>query len=82
MGKIERRVLGAALLGAIAMLAVVGFGRSEHAETPPPRAVPVAVDSPYRATSWVVVGPQTVGVSAKSDLTPSFPDPIGGSGNS
>ena len=30
MGKIERRVLAAALLGAVAMFGVVGFTRGEH----------------------------------------------------
>jgi hypothetical protein len=52
MGKIERRVLAAALLGAIAMFGVVGFTRGEHAETPA-QGVPVSVDSHYRVTSWV-----------------------------
>jgi hypothetical protein len=52
MGKIERRVLAAALLGAVAMFGVVGFTRGEHVETPA-QGVPVSVDSHYRVTSWV-----------------------------
>ena len=52
MGRIERRVLGAALLGAVAMFGVVGFTRGEQAATPA-QGVPVTVDSHYRVTSWV-----------------------------
>ncbi|WP_290050727.1 hypothetical protein [Amycolatopsis solani] len=52
MGKIERRVLAAALLGAMAMFGVVGFARGESAATPA-QGVPVAADSHYRVTSWV-----------------------------
>jgi hypothetical protein len=52
MGRIERRVLVAALLGAVAMFGAVGFSRGEPAETPA-QGVPVAVDSHYRVTSWV-----------------------------
>ncbi|MEV6619358.1 hypothetical protein AB0M83_00930 [Amycolatopsis sp. NPDC051106] len=52
MGKIERRVLAAALLGAVAMFGVVGFTRGEGS-TAPAQGVPVAVDSHYRVTSWV-----------------------------
>ena len=52
MGKIERRVLAAALLGAVAMFGVVGFTRGEQTETPA-QGVPVSVDSHYRVTSWV-----------------------------
>ncbi|MET8993976.1 hypothetical protein [Amycolatopsis sp. Hca4] len=52
MGRIERRVLVAALLGAVAMFGAVGFTRGEAVETPA-QGVPVAVDSHYRVTSWV-----------------------------
>jgi hypothetical protein len=52
MGKTERRVLAAALLGAVAMFGVVGFTRGEETATPA-LGVPVAVDSHYRVTSWV-----------------------------
>ncbi len=52
MGRIERRVLVAALLGAIAMFGVVGFARGAPSETPA-QGVPVTVDSHYRVTSWV-----------------------------
>ena len=52
MGKIERRVLAAALLGAFAMLGVVGFTRGEESAAPA-QGVPVAADSHYRVTSWV-----------------------------
>ncbi|MEV6449200.1 hypothetical protein [Amycolatopsis sp. NPDC051716] len=52
MGRIERRVLVAALLGAVAMFGAVGFSRGAPAETPA-QGVPVAVDSHYRVTSWV-----------------------------
>jgi hypothetical protein len=34
MGKIERRVLAAALLGAVAMFGVVGFTRGEGSRSP------------------------------------------------
>ncbi|MEV4050963.1 hypothetical protein AB0J55_07215 [Amycolatopsis sp. NPDC049688] len=51
MGRIERRVLVAALLGAIATFGVVGFTRGEAAETPA-QGVPVSADSHYRVTSW------------------------------
>jgi hypothetical protein len=52
MGKIERRVLAAALLGAVAMFGVVGFTRGEAAVSPA-QGVPVTADSHYRVTSWV-----------------------------
>ncbi|MEU7788587.1 hypothetical protein [Amycolatopsis sp. NPDC049159] len=52
MGKIERRVLAAALLGAVAMFGVVGFARGGSAVTPA-QGVPVTADSHYRVTSWV-----------------------------
>jgi hypothetical protein len=52
MGRIERRVLVAALLGAIATFGVVGFARGGSAETPA-QGVPVPADSHYRVTSWV-----------------------------
>ncbi|WIY04633.1 hypothetical protein QRX60_12570 [Amycolatopsis mongoliensis] len=52
MSKIERRVLAAALLGAVAMFGVVGFARGEESAAPA-QGVPVAADSHYRVTSWV-----------------------------
>ncbi|MEU5258369.1 hypothetical protein [Amycolatopsis sp. NPDC021455] len=52
MGRIERRVLAAALLGAVAMFGVVGFTRGEQTTTPA-LGVPVTVNSHYRVTSWV-----------------------------
>jgi len=52
MGRIERRVLVAALLGALATFGAVGFARSEPAETPA-QGVPVTADYHYRVTSWV-----------------------------
>ncbi|MCR6487074.1 hypothetical protein M8542_30015 [Amycolatopsis sp. OK19-0408] len=52
MGKIERRVLVAALLGAVAMFGVVGVARGEGTAAPA-QGVPVAADSHYRVTSWV-----------------------------
>lgn len=52
MGKIERRVLAAALLGAVAMFGVVAFTRGEGSVAPA-QGVPVAADSHYRVTSWV-----------------------------
>jgi hypothetical protein len=54
MGRIERRVLVAALLGAVAMFGAVGFTRGEPAETPA-QGVPVSADSHYRVTSRVGV---------------------------
>jgi hypothetical protein len=59
MGKIERRVLAAALLGAVAMFGVVGFTRGEQAGTPA-AGVPVTADSHYRVTSWTGTGIETV----------------------
>ena len=50
MGRIERRVLAAALLGAVAMFGVVGFARGEGTATPA-LGVPVAVEG----TSFMVV---------------------------
>ncbi|MDQ7809872.1 hypothetical protein Q5425_39625 [Amycolatopsis sp. A133] len=52
MGRIERRVLVAALLGAVAMFGVVGFARGGPAETPA-QGVPVTADYHYRVTSWI-----------------------------
>lgn len=52
MGKIERRVLVAALLGAVAMFGVVGFTRGEEAAAPA-LGVPVAADPHHRVISWV-----------------------------
>ncbi|WP_410563172.1 hypothetical protein [Amycolatopsis sp. cmx-4-61] len=66
MGRIERRVLVAALLGAVAMFGAVGFTRGEPAESPA-QGVPVAVDSHYRVTSWV-------GTSAEVVAQPGTPD--------
>jgi hypothetical protein len=74
MGKIEQRVLGAALLGALAMLGVVGFTRHEPAPVPAQRAVPVAVDSHDRVTSSA----ETAVWQAKFELTRSAPNPGGG----
>ena len=52
MDKIERRMLAAALLGAVAMFGVVGFTRGEAAVSPA-QGVPITADSHYRVTSWV-----------------------------
>ncbi|MGV9362823.1 hypothetical protein [Amycolatopsis sp. NPDC003731] len=52
MGRIERRVLVAALLGALAMFGFAGFTRDAQPETPA-QGVPVTADSHYRVTSWV-----------------------------
>ncbi|MEU0529339.1 hypothetical protein [Amycolatopsis tolypomycina] len=52
MGRIERRVLVAALLGALATFGAVGFARSEPAGVPA-QGVPVTADYHYRVTSWV-----------------------------
>ncbi len=52
MGRIERRVLVAALLGAVAMFGAVGFTRDAPSATPA-QGVPVTADSHYRVTSWV-----------------------------
>jgi len=71
MGKIERRVLGAALLGALAMLGIVGFTRHEPAPAPVQRAVPVAVDSHDRVT----VTTETAVWQAKFELIRSAPNP-------
>jgi hypothetical protein len=59
MVKIERRVLTAALLGAVAMFGVVGFARGEGSVAPA-QGVPVAADSHYRVTSWVGTGTRVV----------------------
>ncbi|MEV7039922.1 hypothetical protein [Amycolatopsis sp. NPDC051061] len=59
MVKIERRVLTAALLGAVAMFGVVGFARGEGSVAPA-QGVPVAADSHYRVTSWVGTGTKVV----------------------
>jgi hypothetical protein len=67
MGKIERRVLAAALLGAVAMFGVVGFTRGGQAETPA-AGVPVAVDSHYRVTSWTGTATETVVVPQNPDF--------------
>ncbi len=66
MGRIERRVLVAALLGAIAAFGVVGFARGESAETPA-QGVPVSVDSHYRVTSWVGTPAEVVVQQGNSD---------------
>ncbi|MFB9684593.1 hypothetical protein [Amycolatopsis plumensis] len=52
MGRIERRVLVAALLGAVTMFGAVGFARGGASETPA-QGVPVPADYHYRVTSWV-----------------------------
>ncbi|UOZ08800.1 hypothetical protein [Amycolatopsis sp. WQ 127309] len=67
MGKIERRVLAAALLGAVAMFGVVGFTRGENAETPA-QGVPVTVDSHYRVTSWDGTAAETVALQETPDF--------------
>ncbi|RSD19911.1 hypothetical protein [Amycolatopsis eburnea] len=67
MGKIERRVLAAALLGAIAMFGVVGFARVGSAAAPA-QGVPVAVDSHYRVTSWVGTPAEVVVRQGNSDF--------------
>ncbi len=67
MGRIERRVLVAALLGAVAMFGAVGFSRGEPAETPA-QGVPVAVDSHYRVTSWVGTPAEVVAQQGNPDF--------------
>ncbi|WP_410628089.1 hypothetical protein [Amycolatopsis sp. cmx-8-4] len=67
MGKIEQRVLAAALLGAVAMFGVVGFTRGENAETPA-QGVPVTVDSHYRVTSWDGTAAETVALQGTPDF--------------
>lgn len=74
MGKIERRVLGAALLGALAMLGAVGFTRHEPDPAPAQRAVPVVVGSHDRVTGTA----ETAVWQAKIELTRSAPNPGGG----
>ncbi len=74
MGKIERRVLMAAMLGALAMLGVVGFTRHEPDPAPLQRAVPVAVGSHDRVTASA----ETVVWQAKTELARSAADPGGG----
>jgi len=74
MGKIEQRVLGAALLGALAMLGVVGFTRHEPAPAPVQRAIPVAVDSHDRVT----ITAETAVWQAKFELTHAAPRSGGG----
>ena len=67
MGKIERRVLAAALLGAFAMFGVVGFTRGEESAAPA-QGVPVAADSHYRVTSWVGTPAEVVVQQGNSDF--------------
>ena len=67
MGKIERRVLGAALLGAVAMFGVVGLARGEETAAPA-LGVPVAADSHYRVTSWVGTPMEVVVQQGNSDF--------------
>jgi hypothetical protein len=67
MGKIERRVLAAALLGAVAMFGVVGLTRSGQAETPA-AGVPVTAGSHYRVTSWTGTGTETVVLQETPDF--------------
>lgn len=71
MGKIERRVLAAALLGALAMFGVVGFTRGEGTAAPA-QGVPVAVDSHYRVTSWVGTPAEVVVRQGNSDFSRPF----------
>ncbi|SFW55525.1 hypothetical protein [Amycolatopsis australiensis] len=59
MGKIERRVLAAALLGAVAMFGVVGFTRGEEPAAPA-LGVPVAAESHFRVTSSAGVPAEVV----------------------
>jgi hypothetical protein len=67
MGKIERRVLAAALLGAVAMFGVVGFTRGEEPAAPA-QGVPVAADSHYRVTSWMGTPAEVVVRQGNSDF--------------
>jgi hypothetical protein len=67
MGRIERRVLVAALLGAVAMFGAVGLSRGAPAETPA-QGVPVAGDSHYRVTSWVGTPAEVVVQQGNSDF--------------
>ncbi|WP_410637532.1 hypothetical protein [Amycolatopsis sp. lyj-346] len=67
MGRIERRVLVAALLGAVAMFGAVGFTRGGPAETPA-QGVPVTADSHYRVTSWVGTPAEVVVQQGKPDF--------------
>ena len=68
MGRIERRVLVAALLGAVAAFGAVGFARGGSAETPA-QGVPVTVDSHYRVTSWVDTPAEVVVRQGNSDFS-------------
>lgn len=67
MGKIERRVLAAALLGAVAMFGVVGFTRGEEPAAPA-QGVPVATDSHYRVISWTSTPAEVVVSQGDSDF--------------
>ncbi|MGW3964623.1 hypothetical protein ACWED2_32750 [Amycolatopsis sp. NPDC005003] len=67
MGRIERRVLVAALLGAIAAFGVVGFTRDEPS-SPSAHGVPVVVDSHYRVTSWGGTPAEVVVQQGNSDF--------------
>jgi hypothetical protein len=67
MGRIERRVLVAALLGAVAMFGAVGFTRGEPSETPA-QGVPVTADSHYRVTSWVGTPAEVVVQQGNTDF--------------
>jgi hypothetical protein len=67
MVKIERRVLAAALLGAVAMFGVVAFMRGEESAAPA-QGVPVAADSHYRVTSWVGTPAEVVARQGNPDF--------------
>ncbi|MGW3996937.1 hypothetical protein [Amycolatopsis sp. NPDC004772] len=67
MGRIERRVLVAALLGALAMFGFAGFTRDAPPETPA-QGVPVTADSHYRVTSWVGTPAEVVVRQGNSDF--------------
>ncbi|HKN52510.1 MAG TPA: hypothetical protein VJX66_08420 [Amycolatopsis sp.] len=77
MGKIERRMLVGALLGALAMLGIAGFADSGPVAAPP-HPVPVVVDSHYRVTSWVGGTAEVVGAQARTESRFTSPVPVGG----
>ncbi len=68
MAKIERRVLAAALLGAVATFGVVGFTRGEESAAPA-QGVPVAADSHYRVTSWAGTSTEVLVRQGNSDFS-------------
>lgn len=77
MGKIERRVLTAAMLGALAMLGFVGYTRQDPAPVPQ-RAVPVVVDSHHRVTPWSAADVEPVVLQGNSGTAASAPTSGGG----